>query len=97
MPKMLWLRFELISRPEKIMIAIFTRYLRLKSIEQMDALTRNTQSSPLSLTPFNQDKNEEEKHPLFKKMIGRIKRQTKKDQDETQTDMHLHDTRSNLA
>ena len=37
-PKMLWLRFELISRPEKIMIAIFKRYLELENAERLQAI-----------------------------------------------------------
>ena len=46
MPEMLWLRFELISRPEKIMIAIFTRYLMLKArdnLNKKDAVKDNSE------------------------------------------------------
>ena len=40
-PKMLWLQFEQMSRPEKTMIAIFTRYLAIKSLEKVHTSYRN--------------------------------------------------------
>jgi hypothetical protein len=54
MPKMLWLRYELISRPEKIMIGLFKRYVELVNSNKISQVDNKTQLSNSQINPENE-------------------------------------------